>query len=171
MYSSPDHSLRYGNISLHKHSTPDQFLLLYPLIRMYETTTMKKLCLTLLAVYTIVYTVKAQTIISLADTKPVSAVNPFADQAVYEDEVSDAHVIWAAPGFKKDRTGASTLEQLFILEGQARFTIGGHPRKLSPGYWIILPANTPHTLEVVSDAPLKLLSIQDKGSTPSPENE
>lgn len=133
--------------------------------KMKISTNMKKIVLTAVLASIALVNTHAQTVISLPDIKPASEVRDIADQAVYNDDAAESHVIWAAPGFKKDRIGAPVREQLFILEGKMRFTLDGKTQELAPGHWVILPANTPHTLEVIGSERVKLLSIQDKSSS------
>ncbi|MEM9673074.1 MAG: cupin domain-containing protein [Bacteroidota bacterium] len=116
----------------------------------------------MLVIFIGILTVQAQTVISLPNVAPPSEADPITDLAVFTDNAVDAHVIWAAPGFKKNRIGAPVHEQIFVLEGKLRFTLDGKTQELTPGHWVILPANIPHTLEVMGDVTVKLLAVQDK---------
>lgn len=123
---------------------------------------MKKISLTVLCLLLCTLVSYAQTVISLTDLQTADEVKPIVDQSVFSDEAVDAHVIWAAPGFKKNRIGAPVHEQIFVLEGKLRFTLEGKTQELTTGHWVILPANTPHTLEVLGDETVKLLAVQDR---------
>ena len=126
------------------------------------TLRMRKLLIITFCFWMAALTLQAQTVISLPQIEPPSEVKELTDQSVYSDDSVDAHMIWAPPGFKKDRQGAPVREQLFILEGKLRFTLDGRTTELGEGHWVILPADTPHTLEVPGERPVKLLAIQDK---------
>jgi mannose-6-phosphate isomerase-like protein (cupin superfamily) len=123
---------------------------------------MKTFFLSLLVTFISIFVAQAQTVISLPDVAPPNKVDHITDQAVFTDSAVDAHVIWAAPGFKKNRIGAPVHEQIFVLEGKLLFTLNGKTQELTAGHWLILPANTPHTLEVLGDETVKLLAVQDR---------
>lgn len=119
--------------------------------------------ITSLLLLTLTYSVQAQTVVALDEIHHPSA-NPGSlhDEPVLNDEHSDAHMIWAPPGFKKNRTGAPTYEQIFVLEGEGNFTFGNDSQKVSRGSWVVIPANTSHTIEVIGEGTLKMLAIQKK---------
>ena len=106
--------------------------------------------------------VKAQTVFALDEIHHPANPDHLYDEQVLSDEHSDAHMIWAPVGFKKNRTGAPTYEQIFVLEGEGAFTFGGDTKKVSRGSWIVIPANTAHTIEVAGEEALKMLAIQKK---------
>jgi len=53
-----------------------------------------------------------------------------------------------------------SIEQVcYMLEGRARATVGGESREIGPGECCFFPADAPHSFEVVSDEPVKVLVI------------
>ena len=107
-------------------------------------------------------TTKGQTFVALDEISPPNEVEYIYDQAVLEDEYSNAHMIWAAKGFKKDRKGAPVYEQIFVIKGKAKFTFENKENVVSRGSWIAIPPNTPHTIEVLEEETLKMFAIQRK---------
>ena len=52
------------------------------------------------------------------------------------------------------------IEQVcYMLEGRARATVGGASCEIGPGECCFFPADAPHSFEVVSDEPVKVLVI------------
>lgn len=58
---------------------------------------------------------QAQNFVALNKMQPPANFSMIYDESVISDDYSEAHVIWAAPGFKKERQGAPAYEQLFVL--------------------------------------------------------
>lgn len=122
----------------------------------------KAFYLTFCTLFGIYCSAQAQIFIELDNIQPPAEVIELYDQPVVSDEYSDGHIIWAPKGFKKIRHGAPVYEQIFVLEGSALFSFEKEEKEVVRGSWIIIPANTPHTIEVLSDKPLKILAIQEK---------
>lgn len=107
-------------------------------------------------------TVQAQEFAALNELQPPPAFDLIHDQSVISDEHAQIHVIWAAPGFRKERQGALVYEQALVLEGRARISFAKKAQEVSPGTFVTIPANTPHTVEVLGEEKLKMLVIQRK---------
>ena len=124
---------------------------------------MKKiLMLTLGLFFGMLYMAEAQMIVALDEIQHPSDQAQLHDEPVLDDAFSDAHMIWAPAGFSKNRMGAPTYEQIFVLEGEGLFTFDGEAKKVQRGSWVVIPANTAHTIEVVGEDALKMLFIQKK---------
>ena len=108
------------------------------------------------------YTAEAQSVVHLDEIHHPSDQANLHDELLLNDKHSDAHMIWAPAGFKKNRNGAPVYEQIFVLEGKGMFTFDGDTTEVSRGSWVVIPANTAHTIEVVGDESLKMLAIQKK---------
>jgi quercetin dioxygenase-like cupin family protein len=50
---------------------------------------------------------------------------------------------------------------VYILDGEARITIGGDPHTVSAGQMLIMPANVAHALQ--ADVPFKMLLVMIRG--------
>lgn len=124
---------------------------------------MKKILMLTLGLFLgVLYTAEAQTVVALDEINRPLETTSLHDQVVLSDENSDAHMIWAPVGFKKERIGAPTYEQIFVLEGKAKITFEGETKEVSRGSWVVIPANTAHTVEVVGEDVLKMLAVQKK---------
>jgi len=51
-------------------------------------------------------------------------------------------------------------ETIFVLEGRGIFQQSGKKIEIGPGDYLRIPENTPHAVTVLSDKPLKVLSVQ-----------
>jgi len=110
----------------------------------------------------LVGTVSAQIVIGLDEVQHPTETTDLQDALVLDDEQNTAMVIWAPPDFSKKRIGAPTYEQIFVLEGEGTFTFEGEAKKVKRGSWVVIPANTPHRVEVTSQEILKMMAVQKK---------
>lgn len=51
---------------------------------------------------------------------------------------------------------------VYILDGEARITIGGDPQTISAGQMLIMPANVTHALQ--AEVPFKMLLVMIRGA-------
>lgn len=51
-------------------------------------------------------------------------------------------------------------ESVYILEGRGLFQLGDKTLNVGPGDYIKIPEGVPHSLKVLSDIPLKAISVQ-----------
>jgi len=50
---------------------------------------------------------------------------------------------------------------VYILDGEAKITLGGQPQKVATGEMLIMPANVPHAL--MAETPFKMLLVMLRG--------
>ncbi len=50
---------------------------------------------------------------------------------------------------------------VYILDGEAKITLGGQPQKVAAGEMLIMPANVPHAL--MAETPFKMLLVMIRG--------
>lgn len=101
----------------------------------------------------------AQTI-SIADLKPDSTnYDNIHVKRISTDSLSSTFAIWIKLKVKMHKHVNHT-EQVYVLEGAGNFTIGDKNQSIKKGDFITIPRNTWHGVEVVSDIPLKVISIQ-----------
>jgi quercetin dioxygenase-like cupin family protein len=78
---------------------------------------------------------------------------------VSRDDLASAFVIFVRqrvpPHFHESHT-----ELLYVLQGEARMTLGDKHLTLKPGVFVEIPRGTVHAVDVTSDTPLKVLSVQ-----------
>ena len=123
---------------------------------------MKSILLSFTSLVVLSLPVAAQDFVALDQLQPPASFDMFHDEPVISDDYSEAHVIWAAPGFKKERQGAPVYEQLFVLEGRARISFAKKEQEVASGTVIVIPASTPHTIKVLGEENFKILSVQRK---------
>jgi len=80
---------------------------------------------------------------------------------LHTDTISYSMVVFAPSGFNKHRMGAPTREQIMVLEGKAQFIFEDKVVAANIGTYLVIPANTPHRVEVSEKEHLKMLVIQD----------
>jgi quercetin dioxygenase-like cupin family protein len=51
-------------------------------------------------------------------------------------------------------------ELVYVLEGEGEMVLGSAVERVKSGDIIFIPANTPHSLKVISVRPMKVLSVQ-----------
>lgn len=79
---------------------------------------------------------------------------------IAEDSLQSSFIIWVKKGVKGHFHQTHT-ENLVVIEGKAKMTIGDKTILIKKGDYINVPNQTPHSVvEVLSRKPLKVLSIQ-----------
>jgi len=56
------------------------------------------------------------------------------------------------------------VESFYVLEGELAFTVGGSELHATPGTWVQVPANVPHTFACVGEHEVRFLDIHTPGS-------
>ena len=51
-------------------------------------------------------------------------------------------------------------ESIYVIKGEGKMIIGEDSFEISEGDYFNIPKNTPHSLEVISDVPMKVISFQ-----------
>jgi mannose-6-phosphate isomerase-like protein (cupin superfamily) len=51
-------------------------------------------------------------------------------------------------------------ETIYVLAGKGMFQQGDNQYEIGPGDYLRIPKNTPHAVTVLSEEPLKVLSVQ-----------
>lgn len=80
-------------------------------------------------------------------------------QQVGSDAHSTTFVIWVKEEVKPHYHKTHT-ETLYVIEGNGIMQLGDDGSRIGPGDLLIIPPNTVHSVEVTSDVPLKVLSVQ-----------
>lgn len=76
------------------------------------------------------------------------------------DTVSGTMIVLAPTGFEKQRIGSPTKEQILVLQGRANFIFEDKKVNATTGTYLVIPANTPHRVEVIGEEILKMLIVQ-----------
>lgn len=78
---------------------------------------------------------------------------------MHSDVHSSTFLIWVKNSVQLHKHAEHT-EKIYVLEGSGLFTLGEDRFPIDPGHHIVVPKGIPHSVEVLSDVPMKVLSIQ-----------
>lgn len=96
---------------------------------------------------------------SLLEMKPEKTFENALVQPLNSDKHGSSFLIWV-----KDKVAAhfheKHTEHVYILAGEGLMKIGEEERKVSAGDLLFIPQGMVHSLIVLSDEPMKALSIQ-----------
>ena len=76
-----------------------------------------------------------------------------------EDSLASTFIIWVKNGVA-EHYHAEHTEVVYVIEGRGTMTLGRSTLELQPGDYIFIPKATPHSVEVTSEVPMKVISIQ-----------
>ncbi len=79
-------------------------------------------------------------------------------QKLYSDSLSSSFLIIVKEEVKLHKHAFHT-EQVYVLEGKGKMTVGKKQYQIYPGSLIFIPMGTPHSLEV-TESPVKVISVQ-----------
>ncbi len=93
------------------------------------------------------------------DTILSKSEEPLKVEKIGGDSLTTSFVISIKQGVKK-HFHKEHSETIYILEGQGKMLLGEKTINIKKGDYIFIPKNTPHKVDVTSENPLKVLSIQ-----------
>ena len=103
---------------------------------------------------------QAQNVGSLKDVQPdTEDFENVHVKKVYTDQHVSAFVIWVRKGVKSHYHAKHT-ENLVVISGAGKMTIGETEYEIGAGDYIHIPEGSVHSVVVTSDDPLKVLSFQ-----------
>lgn len=121
-------------------------------------STMKALLITL-AACVIAVVGYSQSIQDLHNMQPEEPYDNIYVKKLSSDERSSCFLIWV-----KEEVLAHKHEKhsecVYVLEGEAEMTINGEVSKVKAGDFIYIPLYAVHAVKVLSETPVKVLSIQ-----------
>lgn len=103
--------------------------------------------------------INAQEHLQLDTLKAPADLENISVKKLCTDTNSTSFVIWVKKGVKLHKH-AHHSETIYVLEGEGIMTLGDEEISIKPGDFIFIPENTPHDLEVTSDIPVKVISVQ-----------
>ena len=121
--------------------------------------TTKGTLLTIICICLFIGTVSAQSRSSIDTIKPPKVYDNVYNRPVYSDSLQSSFVIFIKKEVKLHKHVAHT-EQVYVLNGAGEMTVGDKKFTVKKGDVIFIPKNTPHSLQVMSLTPMKVLSIQ-----------
>ncbi len=101
----------------------------------------------------------AQSVLELPAADPKEPYDNIHVQKLFSDVNSSSFLIWIKQEVKPHKHETHS-EQVYILEGMGIMAIGEEQVRVKPGDLVYIPMGVVHSLEVTSDEPVKVLSIQ-----------
>ena len=124
-----------------------------------HTMNMKSTILILFSLTITVSSFKSQEVISLYDLKTSSDSGKIHVEKLITSELSSTFFITikeqVAPHIHAEHD-----EQVFVISGRGKFYLNGEIQIIKKGDFIFIPRKTPHAVKVISNKPLKVISIQ-----------
>lgn len=97
---------------------------------------------------------------SLAEIVPDSAnYQNIYVRKIDSDSLVSNFIIWIKDEVKAHKH-LTHCETIIVLEGAAIMTLGDKKIEIKKGDYIFVPKDTPHSVKVTSEIPLKVISIQ-----------
>lgn len=115
--------------------------------------------LTIITILLSTLTVSGQEVIRFDNRLPLADYENVHAEKIFTDERTSTFLIWVKQSVAMHYHAEHT-EQVYVLEGTCDFEMDNKLYRLSPGDYIIIPAGVPHAVQVTSDYPVKVLSIQ-----------
>ena len=91
--------------------------------------------------------------------RPDSTFNNIHVHQISTDSSSTTFVIWVKMKVKMHKH-VHHIENIYVTQGEGKLHLGATTYHIEPGDLIIVPKDTWHGVEVTSDIPLKVISIQ-----------
>ncbi len=120
---------------------------------------MKKVCLVIGLILGVSQCTFGQDILKLKNIKPHEEFENILVKKLYSDNLSTSFVIWVKENVKS-HYHADHTEQLFIISGKGKMKVGDKTNIIKKGDYFVIPKGVPHSVEVLSKKPLKVLSVQ-----------
>lgn len=91
--------------------------------------------------------------------RPDSTFSNIHVHQISTDSSATTFVIWVKMKVKMHKH-LEHVENIYVTQGEGKFHLGATTYHIEPGDLIVVPKNTWHGVEVTSDVPLKVISIQ-----------
>ncbi|PKP51433.1 MAG: cupin domain-containing protein [Bacteroidetes bacterium HGW-Bacteroidetes-12] len=101
----------------------------------------------------------AQGVLNLDTLQPKQSYENILVEPIYENENNSYYVIWIKKEVKSHKHLTHT-ETITVIEGEGIMTVGKNSFTIKKGDFFEIPKNTFHALKVISEIPMKVLSIQ-----------
>ena len=101
----------------------------------------------------------SQEVTNLKDIQPHEEYENILVKKIDTDSKSTSFVIWIKKGVKSHKH-ETHAEVIHVLEGKGVMTINKKAFDVKDGDYFRIPENTFHSLKVLSNEPMKVLSIQ-----------
>ncbi len=123
--------------------------------------TNKRIRINFLFAFFLLFSVPAfsQNFFDFSSIQPDSEFENVFSKQIYSDSNATSFIIWIKKEVKTHYHATHT-EQIVVLEGEALMIIGSEMVQLKPGMMVTIPQKTNHSVQVTSETPLKVLSVQ-----------
>jgi len=101
----------------------------------------------------------AQNFHRISDIKPAEDFENIHVHKLYSDSLGSSFVIWVKRYVRPHRHEWH-VEQVYVISGEGNMAVGDTTYLIRPGDHIVVPMNTVHSVEVTSNEPLKVISVQ-----------
>ncbi len=112
--------------------------------------------------YTIILIAICQSLLaqqSLTDLQPSNEYENILVEKLTTDEYASCYVIWVKQEVKEHKHEHHT-ENLYIIDGTGKMLLGNKTIRVKAGDFVTIPYGTVHSVEVTSETPLKVMSVQ-----------
>lgn len=109
-------------------------------------------CITFLNVF-------AQNKVNFNAIEPFESYENIHVKAVFENEYASYYLIWIKQHVKSHKH-IEHAESITVISGSGLMTVGDKQFEINAGDFFVIPKDTFHSLEVTSDVPIKVLSVQ-----------
>lgn len=102
----------------------------------------------------------AQTHLSVEDIKPKEDYDNIHIQKISDDSLQTTFVIWVKQNVRAHYHAVHS-ENIYVVQGSGNMIVDGQSIQIKAGDYLNFPPKIVHSvLEVTSDAPLKVISVQ-----------
>ncbi len=101
----------------------------------------------------------AQRIASADDLACPEGTGPVRSTTLHSDSACTSFLLCIDQGVRPHLHRTHT-EHVFVIDGTAEMTLGDSTRIVSAGDVVLIPPGTPHSVNVTSDVPLRVISVQ-----------
>ena len=94
-----------------------------------------------------------------ADNTQTNDYDNIKVEPIYSDSLVSSFYIWVKKEVRSHKHAHHT-EHVQVLEGKGNFTLADSTFIISKGDLVVIPKNTYHSVVVISENPMKVISIQ-----------
>ena len=101
----------------------------------------------------------AQRFAHIADQLPDGEYENIHVKKLDDDPLTTTYLIWVKETVREHHHAEHT-EVVYVFEGEGLMTLGEQEQKIGPGDYVFVPKGTLHSVQVLSEEPMKVMSIQ-----------
>jgi len=101
----------------------------------------------------------AQRFAHITDQLPGGEYENIHVKKLDDDPLTTTYLIWVKETVREHHHSEHT-EVVYVFEGEGLMTLGEQEQKIGPGDYVFVPKGTLHSVQVLSEEPMKVMSIQ-----------